>query len=121
MHTNSTVSAPYRATLHTTVLSPAAPLPATNTTHRAVRHNVSPQAGHALEILGHAIEYLADEYVHERGFLNADDERMETVQLLVKLNRQVYSECPVLPSIGDRCLSILHRVFHHNQPHLPLT
>jgi hypothetical protein len=26
---------------------------------------ISPEAGRALEILGHAIEYLIDEYVHE--------------------------------------------------------
>ncbi len=31
------------------------------------RRRISPQAGHALEILGHAIEYLADEYVHQAG------------------------------------------------------
>ena len=27
------------------------------------RRRISPQAGHALEILGHAIEYLTDEFV----------------------------------------------------------
>lgn len=120
MNANPTVAAPYRATLHTPVLSTAAPRPSAIATLRPVRRNITPQAGHALEILGHAIEYLTDEYVHDRGFLNSQDERMETVQLLMQLNRQVYAECPELPSIGDRCLSILHRVFRHNQPHSPL-
>ncbi len=36
---------------------------------RSVRRRTTPEAGFALEILGHAIEYLADEYVHEAGLL----------------------------------------------------
>ena len=34
---------------------------------RSVLRRIAPRAGFALETLGHAIEYLADEYVHEFG------------------------------------------------------
>lgn len=75
---------------------------------RPQRRRITPQAGHALEILGHAIEYLTDEFVHEGGSLSAEDDRLKAVQLLMALNRQIYFECPEVPSFGDRCRSILH-------------
>jgi len=71
------------------------------------RRSISPKAGHALEILGHAIEYLIDEYVHEGGSFSADDPQVQAVQLLMALNRQIYFECPVVPSLWQRVRSIL--------------
>jgi hypothetical protein len=50
-----------------------------------------------LEILGHAIEYLADEYAFssaQMGVLDSGDPRIEAIQLLMSLNRQVYYSCP---------------------------
>ena len=73
------------------------------------RRSISPEAGHALEILGHAIEYLADEYVHEGGSFCADDPRLEAVQLLMALNRQVYFACPEVPTLRERIRAWLHR------------
>ena len=72
------------------------------------RRQINPRAGHALEILGHAIEYLADEIVHEGGSLSPDNDRVKAVQLLMALNRQVYFECPEVPSFRERCRSFLH-------------
>ncbi len=72
------------------------------------RRHITPQAGHALEILGHAIEYLTDEYVHEGGSLSGDDGRVKAVQLLMALDRQVYFECPVVPTFLERCRTFLH-------------
>ena len=72
------------------------------------RRRITPQAGHALEILGHAIEYLTDEYVHEGGSLSAGDGRVKAVQLLMALSRQVYFECPEVPTFGERCRALLH-------------
>jgi hypothetical protein len=72
------------------------------------RRRITPQAGHALEILGHAIEYLADEIVHEGLSLSADNGRVTAVQLLMLLNRQVYFECPVVPTFRERCQSYFH-------------
>ncbi len=71
------------------------------------RRRITPQAGRALEILGHAIEYLTDEFVHEGGSLSAGNERIKAVQLLMALNRQVYFECPEAPSFGERYRSLL--------------
>jgi hypothetical protein len=71
------------------------------------RRRVDPRAGHALEILGHAIEYLADEYVHEGATLSANDPQLQAVHLLMELNRQIYFECPEVPTLGERLCSLL--------------
>ncbi len=58
-----------------------------------VRRRLSPDAGRALEILGHAIEYLADEYaasVDEKGPLGNADPRVAAIQILKGLNRAIY-------------------------------
>jgi len=68
----------------------------------ARRRRISLEAGRALEILGHAIDYLADEYVHCGGTASAGDAQVEAVQLLMKLNRQIYFACPEAPSFADR-------------------
>jgi hypothetical protein len=61
-----------------------------------------------LEILGHAIEYLADEWAHEGGPLSAGNDRVMAVQLLMGLNRQVYFECPEALTFGDRFRRMMH-------------
>lgn len=66
---------------------------------------IDPRSGRALEILGHAIEYLTDEVVHESGGLNLRTGQMEAVQILIKLNREIYFSCPVRPSFRQRVLA----------------
>jgi hypothetical protein len=75
---------------------------------RPNRRRITPQAGHALEILAHAIEYLTDEYVHTGLTFSAKNEQLEAVRLLMALNRQVYFECSEVPSFSERCRSLLH-------------
>jgi hypothetical protein len=75
---------------------------------RAKRRHIDPQAGHALEILGHAIEYLTDEYVHEGGLFSAHDARIEAVQLLMALNRKIYYDCPEVPTLRERLYDFFH-------------
>jgi len=70
---------------------------------------ISPEAGHALEKLGHAIEYLSDEFVHNGGDLKQHDPQVEAVQLLMALNRQVYFSCPEIPTLGDRLRALIRR------------
>lgn len=72
------------------------------------RRRISPEAGHALVILGHAIEYLTDEYIHEGGLFSANSAQMQAVQMLMALNRQIYFKCPEVPPIGRRLFSFLH-------------
>jgi hypothetical protein len=33
---------------------------------------------------------------------------LEAVRLLMALNRQIYFECPEVPTLGDRCRALLH-------------
>ena len=75
---------------------------------RSRPRRISPQAGHALEVLGHAIEYLTDEFMHRGGSISARDAQIQAVQLLMGLNRQIYFECPVVPTLGERCRKFLH-------------
>jgi hypothetical protein len=75
------------------------------------RRRITPQAGHALEKLGHAIEYLADEFVHTDGSFCVHNAHVEAVRMLMALNRQVYFECPEIPSIKERFLSMLRLVW----------
>jgi hypothetical protein len=77
---------------------------------RSVRRRTTPEAGFALEVLGHAIEYLADEYVHEGGILSpidSPDPRVEALRLLMAANREVYYACPVMPSLYQRVVGRL--------------
>jgi hypothetical protein len=74
------------------------------------RRRITPQAGHALEILGHAIEYLTDEFVYRGEEISPRNAQIEAVQLLMSLNRQVYFECPEVPSLAERLRAALH--FH---------
>jgi hypothetical protein len=72
------------------------------------RRSISPQAGRALEILAHAIEYLTDEFVNTGLTYSATNGQLEAVRLLMALNRQVYFECPEVPSFGERWRTLLH-------------
>jgi hypothetical protein len=72
------------------------------------RHYITPDAGHALEILGHAIEYLADEFAHDGKAVDARDPQVEAIQLLMKLNRQIYYECPVMRTFPERVRAFFH-------------
>jgi hypothetical protein len=72
---------------------------------RSVRRQITPHTGFALGVLGHAIEYLADEYVHEASSIlsvTAHDPRMQAIQLLMAANREVYYSCTLMPSLGQR-------------------
>lgn len=88
---------------------PASPPLASTASIRAnPRRRITPQAGHALEILGHAIEYLTDEFVHRQVDISPSSPDLEAVRLLMALNRQVYYECPEAVTLGERLRSMLH-------------
>lgn len=96
------------------VAAPSTPVPAVDS---HCRRRISPRAGRALEMLGHAIEYLADEYVHGAGSpyggatFCPDAPQVKAIQLLMALNREIYFECPVVPSLADRLRSFLRAHF----------
>jgi hypothetical protein len=72
------------------------------------RRYITSEAGHALEILSHAIEYLTDELVHEGKTVSAHHPQVEAIQLLMTLNRQVYYECPQIPTLSERLRVVFH-------------
>jgi hypothetical protein len=88
-------------------VSAAIPVPLPHQGH-AHRRRIAPQAGRALEILGHAIEYLSDEFVHAGGCFSAHNAQVEAVQLLMAANRQIYFACPEVPTMGERWRALVH-------------
>lgn len=81
-------------------LCPAAPVASASPRPR----RVDPASGRALELLGHAIEYLTDEF----ALAGDDDGRLEAIQLLMALNREIYFSCPLAPTLGERVRALLH-------------
>jgi len=74
------------------------------------RRRISSEAGHALEKLGHAIEYLTDEFMSEEGqSMFRRDGRLEAIEILMAANRSVYYDCPEVPSFRERLATLLHR------------
>jgi hypothetical protein len=69
---------------------------------RALHRRIDPQAGRALEKLGHAIEYLTDEFVNSGRPLAPHDPQLEAVQLLMAINREIYFSCPTVPGPVER-------------------
>lgn len=69
---------------------------------RVRRKHISLRAARAFRILGHAIEYLADEFIHDAVPPSGQKERLQAVQLLMSLNREVYNDCPEVPALAER-------------------
>jgi hypothetical protein len=82
----------------------------------AVRRRITPEAGRGLEKLGHALEYLTDEFVLDGCRFAEDTGRMQAIQLLASLNRQIYFACGVEPSLRERVQALVRRLF--GQPNL---
>jgi hypothetical protein len=76
----------------------------------SVRRRINPEAGHALEKLGHAIEYLADELMNEEGCVpSRRDGRIEAIEILMAANRGIYFQCPEVPSFRQRLSAFFRR------------
>ena len=81
---------------------------------KAAPRMLSPEAGRAVEMLGHAIEYLSDEFA-----LNCMDRilgtepglhpRLRAIELLKARNREIYLSCPEAPTIKERLQGWFHR------------
>ena len=65
----------------------------TRSATRVIRRQPTMIQGRALETLGHAIEYLVDSRMHrDQGLSSQADGEAE--QVIMRLNRAVFAECP---------------------------
>lgn len=78
------------------------------------RRRGSPAQGRSLESLGHAVEYLVDSRLFQMDDQGQRDEA-EAVQILMRLSRAVFAECPEVVSIHER----LRRWLQHFAPGQP--
>lgn len=51
---------------------------------------ISREAARALEILGHAIDYLMGEFLDAGGSFRGNEPQLQAIRLLMALNRQIY-------------------------------
>jgi hypothetical protein len=76
-------------------------VPAPCRSRQPTRRRGTLEQGRALEALGHAVEYLVDSRLFHAGELNPVDEH-EAVQILMRLSRAVFAECPEVVSLRRR-------------------
>jgi hypothetical protein len=74
---------------------------------------ITPEAGRAIEMLGHAIEYLADEFAlecrsREDQVAVGKHPRIVAIEVMMTRNREIYFSCPTVPTFGERLRSLLH-------------
>jgi hypothetical protein len=71
------------------------------------RRIVSREEGRAIEMLGHAIDYLADEFALVCMECRPDTvpglpPRLQAIELLMARNREIYLNCPEAPTLMQR-------------------
>ncbi len=79
----------------------------------AGRRRISPEAGRGIEMLGHAIEYLSDEFALECMSPAARSQArthptVQAIELLMARNREIFFSCPEVPGLAERLKSMLH-------------
>lgn len=73
------------------------------------RRRISPEAGRALETLGHAIQYLIDQYAHEGSLIVWEKGHIDALNILKDLNRKIYLECPIVLSFDERVMRLFRK------------
>lgn len=81
-----------------------------------VRRRITPEAGRGLEKLGHAAEYLADEFVHDGCRFAEDRAMLHAIDLLASLKRQIYFSCGIEPTLRERVQGLFRKLL--GQSHL---
>lgn len=74
---------------------------------RPTRRHATPEQGRALEILGHAVEYLVDSrlFLIDQPASSADH---DATRLLMQSSRNLFSECAEVVPIADRIRLWMH-------------
>jgi hypothetical protein len=71
----------------------------------AVRRRITPEARLGLEKLAHALQYLTDEFARDGCNVALDFGRLQAMELLASLNRQLYFSCEVQTTFTERVLA----------------
>lgn len=84
------------------------------------RRKIAPKTAKALVILGHAIEYLGEEFLYAASGDGANLGQLEAIQLLMAKNRDIYMACPEVPTFSQWLRNLLHphRGRHEESPDL---
>lgn len=109
-----------RFTITSSILTANLQAPA-HSVHQQPRRRANLQQGRALEILGHAIEYLVDSrmFLIDQPATAAD---AQATQILMRLNRQIFDECTeVLPKHRRLRNWLLSCTVTTHQPQRPIT
>lgn len=72
------------------------------------RRSIDRQTAQALEKLAHAIEYLTSEFLHNE--IERWDGRLEAIELLRCLNREIYFTSPQRSTLRIRATTLLHHI-----------
>jgi len=85
------------------------------------RRRITPRAGHALEILGHAIEYLTDEFVHRQSNFSPEAPSLRQYRCswrsIARCTTSVRKCRPSASGCAPCCIVVLHKDFRtHTQP-----
>lgn len=75
--------------------------------HIQKKRRMNQQSGRAIEILAHAIEYLADMHADEGSLLVWEKGHFEALEILKARNREIYEECSVVPDLDERISAFL--------------
>jgi hypothetical protein len=71
--------------------------------HYPRRRRITPELCKAMEKLGHAIDYLTDEFVREADSADIPTDRLVAMQLIMTLRKEIYLAAPEVLPAGERC------------------
>jgi hypothetical protein len=111
---------PYPTTIRLLIQHLAAPVPsrAARPVRELIRRRATEQQGRALERLGHAIDYMVDSQLYLNPDATPKDEA-EAIQILMRLNREVFAECAEVVSLRQGLKLRLLRLFALLHPATP--
>ena len=112
MATNANFEANLKPGLKVVSSNHTARLPEPPSANGRMRRKITREQGCALEVIGHAVDYLNDSYLYE----GADDEiidfsgpSMDAVRILISAQRQILSSLPLAEPLPQRFWNTLLR------------
>ena len=80
----------------------------------SVRRRITPEAGRGLEKLGHALDYLVDEFVHDGCRFTEDRSRLRAIDLLASLKHEIYFSCGIEPTLRERIQALFRKLLRQS-------